>query len=207
MPVLGNLFIVAAPSGGGKTSLVKQVLGMLDSIEVSISHTTRPKRKGEQDGIDYFFIDQKRFNDMVQADAFVEHARVFDYDYGTSFAQINERLELGIDVLLDIDWQGAQQIKMAYPNAVTIFIVPPSLEVLRERLLSRGRDDQEVILQRMMQAQDEMSHYTDFDYLIVNDTFENAVMVLRSIIVAERVRRERQQREQAKLLLFLLSKQ
>lgn len=204
---LGNLFIVSAPSGGGKTSLVKKVVGALDDIEVSISHTTRAMRPGEKDGVDYFFIDKTEFMRMVENCAFLEHAQVFNHLYGTSMAQITTRLHHGIDVVLDIDWQGAEQIRHSFINAVSIFIIPPSLEVLKQRLLNRRQDKDEVISERMKKAQDELSHYPEFDYLIVNDDFEKAALELKSIVMANRLRIERQVKKQAKLLSFLMSSQ
>jgi guanylate kinase len=201
----GNLYIVAAPSGGGKTSLVRNLIETLNDIEVSISHTTRPMRPGEQNGIDYFFIAEHEFMNMVNNNSFLEHARVFNHLYGTSVEQINRRLEQGIDIVLDIDWQGAEQIRRSFPNAVSVFIVPPSLEELKLRLMNRRQDNDEVISDRMIKAQDEMSHYPEFDYLIVNDTFEHAAMDLRAIVVANRLKIERQVNKQSKLLSFLMS--
>ncbi|KGP63381.1 guanylate kinase [Legionella norrlandica] len=203
----GNLYIVAAPSGGGKTSLVKKLIETVCNIEVSISHTTRPMRPGESDGVDYFFVDDEQFISMVNEGAFIEHARVFNHLYGTSMAQINKRLKFGIDVVLDIDWQGAEQIRHSYPDAVSIFIIPPSLEALKERLMNRGQDKDHVISERMIKAKDELGHYPEFDYLIVNDNFEKAAMELQSIVIANRLKIERQVNKQAKLLSFLLSSQ
>ena len=159
----GNLFIVAAPSGGGKTSLVRQLIATLDNIQVSISHTTRPMRPGEKNGVDYFFVSEQEFMAMVNENAFIEHAQVFNHLYGTSSMQITERLQQGIDIVLDIDWQGAAQIRYAFPKAVSIFIIPPSLAALKERLLNRRQDKDEVISDRMIKAQDELSHYPEFD--------------------------------------------
>jgi len=154
----GQLFVVAAPSGGGKTSLVKTLLHNLESICVSVSHTTRPIRPGEVDGQDYFFVEESEFLDMVNASAFVEHAKVFQHYYGTSSAQIQERLAEGRDVLLDIDWQGAQQIRRLFKDSVSVFIVPPSLEALEARLRARNQDDAHVIRHRMQKAKAEMQH-------------------------------------------------
>lgn len=204
---LGNLFIVAAPSGGGKTSLVKKLVETLSGIEVSISHTTRAIRPGEQHGVDYFFIDEKKFLEMVEGCEFLEHARVFNHFYGTSTAQITERLKAGIDVVLDIDWQGAEQIRRTFSNAVSIFIIPPSLEVLEQRLLHRRQDKNEVVSERMKKAQDELSHYAEFDYLIVNENFEKAAADLGAIVMADRLRIDRQVEKQCKLLSFLMSSQ
>lgn len=203
----GNLYIVAAPSGGGKTSLVRTLIDTLDDIVVSISHTTRAMRPGEQNEVDYFFVNEDEFMDMVNNNAFIEHARVFNSLYGTSVEQIIKRLENGIDVVLDIDWQGAEQIRRIFPDAVGVFIIPPSLEVLKQRLLSRRQDNQEVISDRMIKAQDELSHYPEFNYLIVNDEFEKAALELRSIVIANRLRMETQVNKQSKLLSFLLSSQ
>ncbi len=201
----GNLYIVAAPSGGGKTSLVRHLVTTLNDIELSISHTTREIRPGETDGIDYYFVNKDQFMMMVNENAFVEHACVFNNLYGTSVAQINDRLKQGIDVALDIDWQGAEQLKRLFPNAVSIFIVPPSIEELKRRLMNRCQDKDDVISDRMIKAQDELSHYPEFDYLIVNDNFEHAAVELRAIVIANRLKMERQVNKQAKLLSFLLS--
>ncbi len=204
---LGTLFIVAAPSGGGKTSLVRKLVNDLKNIEVSISHTTRKKRPGETTGVDYFFVDEQEFLRMSTEGAFLEQAHVFNHLYGTSLAQIDERLCAGIDVVLDIDWQGAQQIKHAVKDAVSVFVIPPSLSVLKERLTARQQDDELVISSRMQRAQDELSHYPEFDYLVVNDDFNEAAYELQAIVTANRLRMARQTLKQGKLLSFLLSSQ
>ncbi|MGC1183493.1 guanylate kinase [Legionella sp.] len=204
---MGNLFIVAAPSGGGKTSLIRNLIKSLDKIEVSISHTTRTMRPGELDGADYFFINEQEFLGMVYDNAFLEHAQVFNHLYGTSIAQINARLTRGIDVVLDIDWQGAAQIKQIFPDSVSVFIIPPSIAELKQRLMSRSQDNDEVISERMKKAQDELSHYSEFDYLIVNDNFDHAVAELKAIVVANRLLIKRQINKQAKLLSFLMASQ
>ena len=203
----GRLFIVAAPSGGGKTSLVKKLVDNLDDILVSVSYTTRDKRAGEADGEHYFFVEEDVFLKMADAGEFLEHARVFKHLYGTSRAEIEKQLARGFDVVLDIDWQGAAQIKAIFPGAVTVFILPPSLDVLKRRLLARRRDNKEVIEERMQRACDELSHYNEFDYLIVNDNFNHAAAELRSIVVSNRLMIERQMQKQDKLLSFLLSSQ
>ncbi|MFY7697243.1 MAG: guanylate kinase [Legionella sp.] len=201
----GNLFIVAAPSGGGKTSLVKKLVIDIPDIEVSISHTTREQRPGEQAGVDYFFVDESEFLTMIDAGSFVEYAHVFSHYYGTSVAQLHDRLSAGIDVVLDIDWQGAQQIKKVFTNAVGVFIVPPSLTELKQRLRDRQRDNEDVITSRMRQAQDELSHYHEFDYLIVNDDFSKAADELQAIVLSHRLRIVRQSKKQQELLSLLLS--
>jgi guanylate kinase len=203
--ITGNVYIVAAPSGGGKTSLVKALLAALDNIEVSVSHTTRQSRPGEKEGVDYFFVNESQFIDMVNAGKFVEYAKVFDRYYGTSVEQIQNRLRTGIDVVLDIDWQGAQQIRSQFPDAISIFIVPPSLAVLRERLHARRQDDEGVINARMQQAQEEMSHYCEFDYLLVNDDFQQASVELQAIVIANRLKMMRQKAKIGKLLSLLLA--
>lgn len=204
-PASGTLFIVAAPSGGGKTSLVQRLVQALPGIEVSISHTTRDRRPGETDGVHYFFVDEATFVDMIQQNAFIEYAQVFEHHYGTSMAQVKGRLAEGIDVVLDIDWQGAQQIKHLFPQAVSIFILPPSLDALHQRLESRQRDSADVIQRRMARARDELSHYAEFDYLIVNDAFEQAAQDLQAIIVSNRLQTSRQVKKQQQLLSFLLT--
>lgn len=203
----GSLIIVAAPSGGGKTSLVKKVAGSLDKLEISVSHTTRKMRPGEQHEIDYFFIEEPQFLAMVKAEAFLEHALVFNHHYGTSKAQIDARLAAGVDVVLDIDWQGAQQIKQIYQDAITVFIIPPSLAILQQRLRARKQDNEEVIKHRMKNAQDELQHYKEFDFLIVNEDFDKAAMELQAIIITNRLRMARQSVVQGKLLSFLLTSQ
>lgn len=201
----GILYTVAAPSGGGKTSLVRKLIETLTGIEVSISHTTRAMRPGETDGVDYFFVNQDQFMTMVNENAFIEHARVFDNLYGTSVEQISKRLAEGTDIVLDIDWQGAAQIRRLFPDSLSVFIIPPSLDALKQRLRNRGQDDDDVINERMIKAQDEMSHYPEFDFLIVNDEFENAATELRSIVIANRLRMARQVNKQSKLLSFLMA--
>lgn len=202
---VGCLFIVAAPSGGGKTSLVRHLVEHMERIAVSVSHTTRNKRPGENHGSDYFFVPFAEFQDMIARQAFVEHAQVFDHLYGTSYAQISERLREGIDIVLDIDWQGAQQIKRHFPDAVSIFIIPPSLAALHDRLTQRQQDDDHVIALRMQRAQDELRHHAEFDYLIVNDDFNKAAHDLAMIVATQRLRTVRQVVQERKLLSFLLT--
>ena len=188
----GVLFIVSAPSGAGKTSLVQALLEAMAGIGVSISHTTRAMRPGEQDGKDYHFVDVPTFKQMVEQDAFLEHAQVFDNFYGTSKAAVIAQLEAGEDVILEIDWQGAQQVRKHFADAVGIFILPPSTAALRQRLTSRGQDDESIIDLRMSEAESEMSHYAEFDYVVVNDDFEVAVGELKAIVTAQRLHIGRQ---------------
>lgn len=203
--ISGCLYIVAAPSGGGKTSMVNELVKNVDKVEISISHTTRPKRPAEKEGVDYYFISEQEFSKMIKNGEFVEYARVFDHFYGTSIKQITSKLSEGKDVVLDIDWQGAQQIKKIYPNSVSVFVVPPSLHVLQDRLIDRAQDNQEIILKRMQRAKDEMRHYAEFDYLIINDNFAKACMDLIAIVTAQRLSMSRQVIEAGKLLSFLLA--
>ncbi|MCO6413126.1 MAG: guanylate kinase [Thiogranum sp.] len=204
---LGTLFIISAPSGAGKTSLVKALLQRTDGVEVSISHTTRQPRPGERDGSDYRFIDKEAFEALVKAGEFLEYAQVFDNYYGTSRGGVLERLDAGIDVILEIDWQGAHQVRQAISGAVSVFILPPSLEALRERLTSRGQDSVTVIDRRMRDAVNEMSHYHEYDYLIFNDEFDRAVTELQSLFVARRLRRDAQQQRCGGILAGLLEQQ
>jgi len=177
-----NLFVVAAPSGGGKTSLIKALIDRDKQVRLSVSHTTRPPRPAEKDGVHYHFIDEPTFLNLAARDAFLEHARVFDHYYGTGREAVEKQLEAGYNVILDIDWQGARQIRASFPSCCSIFIVPPSLEVLRQRLTARGQDSEEVIQRRMQDARAEISHWSEFDFLIVNDNFGEALEDLHSII-------------------------
>jgi len=200
MTILGNLYAISAPSGGGKTSLVQRLLTRVDSIQVSVSHTTRPKRSREVDGKDYYFIDEKQFLYMLAENTFIEHAKVFDHYYGTSKNWLEETLRQGIDVVLEIDWQGAAQIRKLIPKTVGIFILPPSRETLESRLRHRGQDSDAVIAGRLNKASEEISHFGEYDYLIVNDDFDRAVQDLTSIVLAERLKTEKQQIKQQDLL-------
>lgn len=201
----GTLYVVSAPSGAGKTSLVKAMLERDSGILVSVSHTTREMRPGEVDGVDYNFVAMDEFNKMIEASAFLEFAEVFTNKYGTSQLWVQEQLDNGKDVILEIDWQGAQQIRRLMPDCLSIFIVPPSKEALRERLNNRGQDSEEVIEHRMSEAVSEMSHYGEYDYLVVNDDFDTALNDLHSIFVAQRLKLDNQQDSQSELLTSLLS--
>jgi len=178
----GRLFIISAPSGAGKTSLVKALLASNSRIVVSISYTTRPMRPGEKNGVDYHFVDHHAFKELIKAGDFLEYARVFDHYYGTSRSRVMEQLSKGLDVILEIDWQGAQQVRRAMAQNVSIFILPPSRAVLEQRLRSRKQDSNEVIERRLCDAVTEISHYDEFDYIVVNDDFDVALAELEAII-------------------------
>ena len=199
-----TLYIISAPSGAGKTSLVKQLIATVEDLTVSVSHTTRPKREGEVDGVDYHFVSQEIFKQMIAEGAFLEHAQVFDNFYGTAQKTVQQNLDDGLDVILEIDWQGAAQVRKMMPDCQSIFILPPSIAVLEQRLRHRGQDDESVIARRMRDAVNEMSHYAEFDYLVVNDGFETALDELRSIIVSNRLTLRQQQIKLQGLLKDLL---
>ncbi len=203
----GTLYIVSAPSGAGKSSLIQALLKTqpLYDTQVSVSHTTRAPRPGEVHGEHYFFVNHDEFKSMIGEDAFLEHAEVFGNYYGTSRAAIEQVLATGVDVFLDIDWQGAQQIRARMPQARSIFILPPSKLELDRRLRGRGQDSEEVIAKRMAQAVAEMSHYAEYDYLIVNDDFDTALGDLKTIIRAERLRMSRQKQRHDALISKLLA--
>ena len=201
----GNLYIISAPSGAGKTSLIKKLLPAMDKIMVSVSHSTRPQRPGEIDGIDYFFTSVEKFQEIIAHSGFLEYARVFDNFYGTAQSSVEENLNKGIDVILEIDWQGAQQIRHQLPNTITIFILPPSTDILRQRLQERGQDNEAIIDRRMQDAAKEMSHYAEYDYLVINDDFNTALNALKSIILANRLSIGRQQYQLESLLVDLLA--
>ena len=201
---LGTLYVISAPSGAGKTSLVKALLEKTEGIGVSVSHTTRAKREGEQDGVDYHFTEKAAFEKMVEESAFLEHAQVFDNYYGTAIANIETKLKQGEDVILEIDWQGAAQVRKQLPYSVNIFILPPSQSALEERLRGRGQDSDEIIARRMRDAKSETSHYTEYDYLVVNDDFEDALIELKSIVLARRSRFAAQSQRLTPLIKELL---
>jgi len=203
----GTLFIVSAPSGAGKSSLIQALLKTqpLYDTQVSISHTTRNIRPGEVHGEHYHFVTKEEFTSMIADNAFFEHAEVFGNYYGTSRHAIEQVLATGVDVFLDIDWQGAQQVRQQMPSARSIFILPPSQDELDRRLRGRGQDDSDVIASRMAKAIDEMSHYAEYDYLIVNDDFDLALSDLKTIIRAERLRMHRQQSRHSALISKLLA--
>ena len=193
MPSRGKLFVIAAPSGAGKTSLVRALMQLRPALRFSVSYTTRQQRPNERDGHDYFFVDKPKFARMVAAGEFLEHARVFDNYYGTSRAQVEKLLDDGQDVLLEIDWQGAQQIRSALPECRSIFVLPPSREALEQRLRNRGTDRDEVIARRLRDSLADLSHWNEFDYIVVNDDFARATGDLQAIVTAkgEHLRRDR----------------
>jgi guanylate kinase len=193
MPSRGKLFVIAAPSGAGKTSLVRALMQRRPALRFSISYTTRQQRPTERDAHDYFFVDKPEFERMVAAGEFLEHARVFDNYYGTSRKQVERLLEEGQDVLLEIDWQGAQQIRLALPECRTIFVLPPSREALEQRLRGRGTDSDEVIARRLRDSLADLSHWNEFDYIVINDDFTRATEDLQAIVAGqgEHLRRDR----------------
>lgn len=201
----GTLFTVSAPSGAGKTSLVKALIERNEKILVSVSHTTRPVRPGEVDGVNYHFVDEPAFLAMLNGNAFLEHAQVFKNYYGTSRAWVDETLNSGASVILEIDWQGAAQIRRLLPDCVGIFILPPSQEALAQRLTGRGQDDPSVIAHRLAEAKAEMCHYVEADYLVINDEFGDALRDLQSIIHSQQLKQQNQQQTHHKLLAQLLS--
>ena len=188
-----NLYVVAAPSGGGKTSLIKALLERDKRVSLSVSYTTRSARPGEKDGVHYHFIDEPAFVDLIGKNALLEHAEVFGHRYGTGREAVEQLLREGFDVLLDIDWQGARQIRKSFPSCCTIFILPPSMDTLRSRLGRRGQDSEDIIEARMREARAEISHSSEFDYLIINDDFDKALADLQSIIRHRKLQRPGQQ--------------
>ena len=201
----GQLLIVSAPSGAGKTSLIKALMEQDQRVEVSVSHTTRPQRPGEVEGVNYFFISTETFQKMREAGAFFESAEVFGHFYGTSLTQLEARLSDGADVILEIDWQGAQQVRQLLPDSAWLFILPPSLEALKSRLQARGQDADDTIEIRMRAARDEMSHWDEADYLIINDQFNSALEALQALVRSLRLRTGQQQSALQDLIEDLLN--
>lgn len=200
----GTLYTVSAPSGAGKTSLVKALVSQCRDIRVSVSHTTRAMRPGERDGVNYHFVAPSTFAALVAEGVFLEHAQVFDHCYGTSRTWVEATLAQGVDVILEIDWQGAAQVRRQLPASVGIFIVPPALDVLRQRLQGRGQDDATVIAQRNAAAREEMAHCVEADYLIINDDFAVALAELTAVVTSQRLRVEAQMQRHRELLAALL---
>jgi guanylate kinase len=208
MAAAGTLFIISSPSGAGKSSLLTALLSRYNSdgrMALSVSHTTRAMRPGEENGVHYHFVSKEEFQALIARDAFFEWAEVFGNYYGTSKELIEQALANGIDVFLDIDWQGARQIRELYRDTQSIFVLPPSLPILEQRLIGRGQDSEEVIAKRMAQAVSEMSHYPEYDYLIINDDFELALQQLQSIVLAGRAKLRPQAICHADLLKQLLA--
>ncbi len=201
---MANLFIVAAPSGCGKTSLVKALIESIDNLRVSISHTTRNKRPGEENGKNYFFVSPDEFNQIKDTDGFIESAKVFDNYYGSAKQTVQDLLNQNYDVILEIDWQGARQVKKSFKNAIGIFILPPSISALQERLTDRAQDDKNTIDRRMQDAVSEMQHFNEFDYLVINDDFDTALSELSCIIKSKRFTLEQQTQHHQNLINQLI---
>jgi guanylate kinase len=199
----GTLFIVTAPSGAGKTSLVKALIEREQQLRVSVSHTTRPKRPGEEDGVNYHFVDEAQFMEMLRKSSFFESAQVYGNYYGTSQLWVNEQLEAGLDVILEIDWQGAVQVRNLDLKACSIFILPPSLETLKTRLLNRAQDDTETIEKRMSEAVAEISHVAEANFVVINDNFDTALEDLCAIIRSCSLTMKYQETKQAALFASL----
>jgi len=189
----GFMFVLSSPSGVGKTTVAHKILSLETKIELSISVTTRPKRLSEREGKDYYFVDKHNFQQMVKNDQLLEHALVCGYDYGTPKASIEKKLSMGMDILFDIDWQGTQQLKqVATSDLVSIFLLPPTFKDLENRLYKRATDQEEIILKRMRKAADELSHWAEYDYVIINNRLDETVDAVQSILHAERLKRRRQ---------------
>lgn len=203
--LLGNLFIISAPSGAGKSTLINALLKQHADMQLSVSHTTRSPRPGESNGVQYHFTDVPAFKQLIEQQQFIEWAEVFGNYYGTSKAALADKLAQGIDVFLDIDWQGARQIKQQLPFVITIFILPPSVEALEQRLNQRGQDSAEVIAGRMAKARDEISHAGEYDYWVVNDDLELALQQFSGIILTQRLKQNKQALRQQKLISGLLA--
>jgi guanylate kinase len=201
----GTLYIVSAPSGAGKTSLVKALIDAQPSIRLSVSHTTRAMRPGEQHGVNYHFVERTDFLGLIEHGDFLEHAEVFGNLYGTSQSTLQQTLDEGHDLILEIDWQGAEQVRRLMPQARSIFILPPSQQALRQRLTNRGQDSDEIIEGRMREAVSEMSHYVEYDFLVINDDFATALEDLKAIFRANRLQQTPQQERFSTLLASLLA--
>lgn len=199
------LICISAPSGAGKTSLVQALIKADADIAVSVSHTTRPRRSTESDGVNYHFVDAKQFASMINNGEFLEHARVFGHFYGTSAQAVETLRKAGKDVLLEIDWQGAAQVRCKASEVISIFVLPPSKAALKDRLVARGEDSAESMTERLQEARDEVAHYKDFDYLVVNDEFSSALADLQAVIRAERLRSSVRAHRERRLLADLLS--
>ena len=206
MQIIGNVYIIAAASGTGKTSLVKVLVESLNDIAISISHTTRPMRSNEREQESYFYISEQEFQKMIAQNEFLEYAKVFDHYYGTSKQWVEQQIKKGNDVILEIDWQGALQVKKYFPQSVSIFILPPSKEELRCRLEKRNQDDKAIIAKRLAAAHEEIARCADFDYIVINDQFDVALVDLRSIIRSQRLQKKVQMIKYQDLLAELTKK-
>jgi guanylate kinase len=200
-----SLIVVSGPSGAGKSTVLARVLAEMDRLRFSVSHTTRGPRPGEQDGVQYFFVAEERFRELRQQGAFLEWATVHGQLYGTSLGEYERAVRDGVDLLLDLDVQGAAQVRLKFPDAVSVFILPPSRQALEQRMRNRGQDSEEVIAQRLAAAREEMSHYGEFDFVIVNEHFDTAVDEMCAIFVASRVRKDQQVARHARLITALLA--
>ncbi len=200
----GNLYIISAPSGAGKTSLLKALMDRVDNFSTAISTTTRSIRSGEVDGVDYHFVSIEKFLSMIQGSEFLEHAEVFGNFYGTSESSVKQALQNGQDLVLEIDWQGAQQVRKQIPEAIGIFILPPSRDALVARLRGRAQDDEQIISMRMAAAITEISHYNEYDYIVINDDFDVALTDLENIIKAQRLTLSKQSNRHSQLITDLL---
>jgi guanylate kinase len=198
--IQGNLFIITAASGAGKTSLVKQLLANDSQVKLSVSHTTRKPRQGEKNGVHYYFVNELEFLQVLSTGGFLESADVHGAKYGTAQSAVDAALQAGYDVILEIDWQGAAQVRKIYPQSISIFILPPSLEALEQRLNDRGQDSIEVINKRVAAAQEEMRHVVEFDYVTINDNFDVALQDLQAIIRASRLKAQSQLQRHAALV-------
>ena len=201
----GNLIVISAPSGAGKTTLVKALCNSDSKLVVSVSHTTRPRRDGETDGIEYHFTDADSFSEMVDSDQFLEYAKVFDHYYGTCKNWLKSQLNEGKDVILEIDWQGAARARHLMPDCISIFILPPSCQALETRLISRGENDHTTIKRRMRDAKSELSHYKEYDYSVINDKFDQALSELRDIVSSLRENRQVKQADSSQFVASLMA--
>ncbi len=203
--VKGTLYVISAPSGAGKTSLVNALLESSEGIVVSVSHTTRAPRPGEENGVHYHFTDVESFQSMIAQGDFLEHAQVFDNFYGTSRQSVEQQLAAGLDVVLEIDWQGARLVREQLPDCIGIFVLPPSVTALQQRLQGRGQDSMEIIERRMRDARSESSHYNEYQYLVINDDFDQALAELHAIFIAQRLQQPLQAQRYAHMLDELLA--
>ena len=202
---IGRLIVISAPSGGGKTSLIEKLIANNKRLLKSVSYTTRPMRPGEVNGANYNFVEKNEFQELLDRNLFLEHAEVYGYHYGTSKLWVENQLAKGVDIILDIDWQGARNIKKIFPKCINVYLLPPSIKELKSRLENRGQDTPEVIQKRIKMAKDDISHYDEFDYVIVNDSFDAALHDMQAVLDSLRLKIDIQKIKQAKLLQQLLA--